>query len=447
MAGRVWTRSLIRRYSMKRLLIALMMVATVAVAALAERTTLNFLYYIDATQAGYAEDQAFWQKFKDANPDIDLQMEILFSQPYHQKLGSYVAAGQLPDVAYMWPTSRDSSKLLHDNKLMADLRKVLGPEFLGVFNAAALDPKQQSSGYVAELPQSFTYTSVLYVNKKLLADNGIALPQTYADLKKMVLKLRAKNVQTLILPNFDQWPAQSCLFSTMVGRYLGDAWVDKVKAGKVKFTDKDFVNVLNQYKQLYDDGIINVTNVQLGYGEGPAMFASGRASMYVDGDWRVGAYVTDRSTGKALIDPKAQEGDFEIVNFPAFPGEKFPGATSAIAGCGLGINKALSGAKLAAAKKLVEWYYGKEFQTMKWETGAFVPSRGDVSSSKLEPLSMKLPKFYAANAKVCYVLDGQLDPSVFNVLNAGLQSIPLGAETSQQVAKKMQDAQDKLLKK
>ncbi len=431
---------------MKKLIIGMLMVAVVAFSAVAQKTTLNFLYYIDATQAGYTEDQAYWQKFKDANPDIDLQMEILFSQPYHQKLSSYIAAGQLPDVVYMWPTSRDSSKLLHDNHMMADLTKVLGADFLKPFNAAALDPKQQSSGYLAELPQSFTYTTVVYANKKLLADNGLALPKTYTDLKAMVLKLRAKNVQTVLLPDGDQWPAQSCLFSTMVGRYLGNTWVDQVKTGKVKFIDKAFVAVLDQYKKLYDDGIINISNIQQGYGEGPALFAAGKAAFIIDGDWRVGAYLTDASTGKALIPPDAQKSDFELISLPALPGEKNPGTVSAIAGVGLGINKTLTGAKLDAAVKLLKFYYGKDMQTMKWETGAFVPTRMDLKTDKLEPLGQKLPAYYAANPKTCYVLDGVLDPSVFNILNAGLQSIPLGGDTSAAVARKMQDAQDKLKK-
>jgi len=432
---------------MKKLIIALMMVTVVALCAVAQKTTLKFFYYIDATQAGYAEDQAFWQQFKDANPDIDLQMEMLFSQQYHEKLSTYIAAGQVPDVVYMWPTSRDSSKLLHDNKMMADLTKTLGADFLKPFTAAALNGKAQGSGYVAELPQSFTYCGVFYVNKKLLADNGIAMPKTYADLKAMVLKLRAKNIQVLTMPDGDQWPAQSCMFSTMVGRYLGDAWLDSVKAGKVKFTDKDFVNVLDKYAAFYKDGVINISNIQEGYGEGPARFAAGKAAMILDGDWRVGAYLTDKATGKALIDPAKQESDFELVGIPALPGEKFPGAAAAIAGVGLGINKTLTGAKLDAAVKLVKWYYGKEFQTMKWETGAYIPTRTDLTPSNLEPLSIKLSKFYAANGKTCYVIDGVLDPSVFNILNAGLQAIPLGAKTSKQVAQEMQAAQDKLITK
>jgi len=432
---------------MKKLALILGMVGLlVSGLSAADKTTLKFLYYVDATQAGYAEDQAFWQKFKDANPDIDLQMEQLFSQAYHQKLSAYIAAGQVPDVVYMWPSSRDSSALLHDQKLVKDLKTVLPADFLKNFTAAALDPNAQSSHQLSELPQSFTYTTTVYANVGLLKSLGLKVPTTYAELKALVPKLRVKNVQTVLLPDGDKWPAQSCLFSTISGRLLGDSFLDAVKAGKAKFTDKGFVDALKFYNQLYTDGIINVSNIQMGYGDGPGLFAAGKAAFIIDGDWRVAAYLTDKSTGKALIDPAKQASDFELINFPAIPGEKNPKSVSAIAGVGLGISKDVTGAKLEAAKKLLMYYYSKEGLTMRLETGAFVPTRTDVSSTKLEPLSTKLPQYYASVPKTTYVIDGVLDPTVFNILNDGLQSIPLGAETAEEVAKKMQAAQD-LLKK
>jgi raffinose/stachyose/melibiose transport system substrate-binding protein len=431
---------------MKKLFIVALGLLILIPMGLMAQTQLNFLYYIDATQAGYAQDQEYWQKFKDANTDIDLQIETLFSQAYHQKLAAYIAAGQVPDVVYMWPTSRDSSKLLHDKKLMKDLKPLLGKEFLSNFVAPALDPKQQSSNQLSELPQSFTYTTVMYTNTKLLKDNKIPLPKTYLDMKKMVAKLKIKNAQTLILPDGDSWPAQSCLFSTISGRMLGDSWIDDVKVGKVKFTDKAFVNALVFYARMYKDGVINWSNVQMGYGDGPGLFASGRAAFFVDGDWRQGAYLTDKSTGKALIDPAKQATDFAYLNFPAIPGEKNPGVVSAIAGVGLGISAAIPAGsdKEKAAVKLLKWYYGPEFQQMKLETGAFIPTRKGVTSEKLEPFTIMMPKYYATINKTCYVIDGVLDPSVFNPLNAGLQALGLGAKTPLQVAKEMQEAQDAL---
>ena len=418
----------------------------VACQAAPQKTTLKFLYYADAAAASYSSDMAAFEGFKKANPDIDLQMEILVNQPYHEKLGAYIAAGQVPDVVFMWPTSRDSSAILHDKKLMKDLATVLPADFLANFSALATDINNQSSKQLSELPQTFTYTTTMYANVGLLKSMGLEVPKTYADLKALVPKLKSKGIKTLLLPDKDGWPAQSCLFSTISGRLLGDEFINDVKAGKAKWTDKPFVDALGFWQQMFTDGVISKDDMALGYGDGPGLFASGKAAFFVDGDWRVGNYLTDKSTGKALIDPAKQASDFELLNFPAIPGEKTVGTVSAIAGTGLGISKDVTGAKLEAAKKLLTWYYGKENQTMKWETGAFVPSRTDLVTDKLEPLAVKLPAYYKTIPKVTYVLDGATDPSVFNLLNAGLQGMGLGAKKPADVAADMQKAQDALPK-
>ncbi len=428
---------------------ALALALFVPIAASAQQTTLNFLWYTDATQATYATDQAIWAKFKADNPDINLNQEILFSQAYHQKLSAYIAAGQIPDVFYLWPSRRDSSALIHDQKLAKDLKPLLGADFLKDFVAPALDVNQQSSKQLSELPQSFTYTSVMYTNTKLLSDLGIALPKTYADLKAMVIKLKVKNIQTVLLPDGDQWPAQSCLFSLISGRLLGDSWIDQVIAGKVKFTDAGFVNALKFWQTMFTDGVISWTNIQEPYGDGPGLFAGGKAAFFIDGDWRQGAFLTDPSTGKALIDPAKQPTDFAFLAFPAIPGEKNPGVVSAIAGVGLGISAALPAGsdKEKAAVRLLKYYYSPEVMTLNWESGAFTPSRKGLTSDKLEPFSTMMPKYYASIAKTSYVLDGVLEPEVFNTLNAGLQSIGIGAKTPAQVAAEMQKAQDTVLAK
>jgi raffinose/stachyose/melibiose transport system substrate-binding protein len=423
----------------KTLFLALVLVLAMLVpmTAMAQATPLRFMYYIDASQAGYAEDQAIWQKFKDDNTDIDLQMEILFNNPFHEKLGAYIAAGNIPDVIYMWPSEKASSAILHKMKLMKDLTPLLGKQFLSGFVAPAVNPRAQASGYLAELPQSITYTTVMYANKKLLADNGFGLPKTYADLKAMVPKLKAKGIQVITLPDGDGWQMQSCLFSTVVGRMLGDGWVDQVKTGKVKFTDPGYVAALSFIDTMFKDGVIPRADMQLGYGDGPTLFASGKAAFIIDGDWRQGFYLTDKSTGQALIDPAAQGSDYAFINFPAIPGEKNPGVVSAIAGVGLGISASIpkGSDKEKAAVRLLKYYYSPEVQKIKLETGAFIPSLKGVTSDKLEPFTQMMPKFYAGISKISYVLDGVLDPGVCNTyINKGLQDIGLGNKTPAQVA-------------
>jgi len=441
---------------MKRYLLLVLALLTLVTFGGVAQTTLNVLYYGDATQAGYQEDIDMFNQFQADNPDITLAMEVLFSQQYHQKLSAEIAAGQLPDVVYLWPSARDSSLLIHQQKLAMDLKVLLGADFLKDFAPSALDVNQQASKMLAELPQSFTYTTSVYTNKKLLADAGLKVPTTYAEMKAMVNKLRAKNVQTLLLPDGDQWPAQSCLFSTITGRLLGDKWTANfnidangaVPKTTAKFTDANFVAALQFYADMYKDGVINWQNVQMGYGDGPGLFAAGRAAMFVDGDWRGGAYMTDSTTGKALIEPAKQASDFTFINFPKIPGEKFPGTASGIAGTGLAITTAVKrdADVQAAAVKLLKFYYGEDWQRLKLETGAYIPTRKGVTSDKLEPFVTMMADYKNSIPTSTYVLDGVWDPSVFNTLNAGLQALGLGAKTAKQVAAEMQAAQDKLKK-
>jgi raffinose/stachyose/melibiose transport system substrate-binding protein len=432
---------------MKKFLLLALSLLIVSALGAGAATPLKFFYYADATQAGYQEDMdEFIGQFQTDNPDIDLQVEILFSQAYHQKLGAYVASGQIPDVVYLWPGARDSSLLMHRLGLMRDLKPLLGADFLKAFAPAILNVNLQASKKLAELPQSLTYTTVLYTNKKLLADNGFKPPKTYAEMKAMVTKLKAKGVQTLLLADGDQWPAQSCLFSTVLGRMLGDTFTTNVLAGKIKFTDPTFVAVLALYQQFFKDGIIDKGNMTMPYGDNAGFFASGQAAMLVDGDWRVGAFLTDKSTGQALIPPDQQGTDFVLLPFPALPGEKYPGVASLAPGVGLGITTAVkSGSDVEkAAVKLLKWYYGPEVQAMKLRTGAAIPSRLDVLNFEgLEPFN-KLINDYKGTLKPCIVIDNVWDPSVFNVLNAGLQAIGLGTDTPATVAKKLQEAQDAL---
>ena len=432
----------------KYLLLAIVLLAFTAVGAGAQ-TTLKFLYYADATQAGYQEDMdEFIQKFVDDNPDIDLQVEILFSQAYHQKLGAYVASGQIPDVVYLWPGARDSSLLMHKLGLMRDLKPLLGADFLKAYAPSVLNVNLQASKKLAELPQALTYTTTLYVNKALLAENGFKPPKTYAEMKAMVTKLKAKGIQTALLPDNDQWPAQSCLFSTILGRIAGDAFTDSVLAGKAKFTDKPMIDSLTFYQQLFKDGVIDRSNMTMAYGDGPGVFAAGKAAILIDGDWRVGAFLTDSSTGVALIPPEQQTSDFVMINFPAIPNEKFPGVASMAPGVGLGITKAVQpGSDVEkAAVKLLKWYYGPEVMAMKLRTGAMIPSRMDVLNFEgLEPFN-KMVNDYKNTLKPSIVIDNVWDPSVFNVLNAGLQAIGLGTDTPAGVAQKIQAAQVALSK-
>jgi raffinose/stachyose/melibiose transport system substrate-binding protein len=419
-----------------------MFLVILSMGAYAQKTTLTVFDYIDATAPGYAENEAIWQRFIDENPDITIVKEELSNEPFHQKLAAYVAAGTLPDVMYMYPSGR--STMLHEQKLVKDLAPLLGKDYLANFIPSVTDPSGQKGKYLAELPQSISYTTVMFTNTKLLSDLGLRVPSTYAELKAMLPKLKAKGIRPVLMANKDDWVMQSCLFSTIVGRMLGDEWIDNALAGKVKFTDKEFIKALDFVETMYKDGVIGRDTIQISYGEAPALFAEGKAAFFIDGDWRQNAFLTDPSSGKALIDPKRQQTDFEYFNFPAIPGEKNPGVASAVLGCGYGISASIPAGsdKEKAAVRLLKYLYSADVQRQYLELGRYITSRKDVKSDKLEPFTVKMAAYHDAVKKTCYVLDGALDTSIYTPLNLGLQQIGLGTKTPTQVAQSVQAAVD-----
>jgi raffinose/stachyose/melibiose transport system substrate-binding protein len=407
-----------------------------------ETTTLSILDYSDATAPGYEESEAVWQKFMDENPGIVLKKEDLTNEAFHQKLAAYVAAGTIPDVMYMYPSGR--SAVLHQKHLVKDLAPLLGSDFLSHFLPAALNTDDQSGHYLAMLPQSICYSSVMYINTKLLKDNGLSLPKTYEDLKAMVPKLKAKGIQTVLMANKDDWVMQSCLFSTVAGRFVNKQWIDDAKTGKVKFTDPEFVDALRFIDTLYKDGVLSRNTIQLSYGEVPGLFASGKAAFLIDGDWRQSAFLTDKSSGQALISPEDQKNNIALMAFPAIPGEKYPGVVSSTLGCGYGISSAIpaGSAKEQAATKLLKYLYSQDVQKQFLELGRYITSRTDVTSDKLEPLTTKMMEYYSTIEGTCYVLDSALDPSIYTVLNKVLQEIGLGTKTPEAAAAEVQTAMD-----
>lgn len=413
-----------------------LIVAGISGLSAQEQITLKVLNYLDLTSPGTEREiKEIWEAFEKSNPDIKIEREDLFGEPFHQKLEAYAAAGNLPDVIYMWPGARSAT--LHDKRLVKDLRPFLGDE-INDFVPAAVDPNNQRGKYLAMIPIGITATHMLYVNQEMLNEWGVSVPQTYDELKNVVPKAKEAGKSLVVMGAQDDWVIQSVLFSMLVGRLLGNDYVDKLVAGEAKFTDEPFVSVLKFYQQLFDDGVLTSDIVMTPYGTSPALFAAGEAPLTIDGDWRVGAFLTDPTTGEALIPPEKQN-NILLTIFPAIPGEVTPNSTSMVLATGFGMSAAIpdGSPKEEAAWRLIKWLVSPEVQKIRLETGAAIPSRKGVTAEGLEPLVQQRLSFYEKYVGT-YVLDDVLDPKIYLPINTGLQEIALGMSTPEDVASKVQ---------
>jgi raffinose/stachyose/melibiose transport system substrate-binding protein len=415
-------------------------------AGSADSKTVTVLNYSDLTSPSGAEEARFlWEKFTTENPDITIAKEDLYNEPFHNKVEVYAAANQLPDVLYVWPSGRSTS--LHQNKLLKDLTPLVNRDGLSSqFLPVALDPTQQGGGYLAMLPIATTSSHAFFVNTEVLNACGLQPAKTYAELKAQVPVLKAKGYETVIMPNKDSWVMQSCLFSMLAGRFGGAGWEQKILDGQVKFTDPDFVAALAFVRQLYTDGVLSNASLGTAYGDSPGLFASNKGAYMIDGDWRVGAFITDASTGQALITPEKQK-NILITVFPDIEGAKLNKSTSGVLGTGWAISASVpsGSAKEEAAWTLVKYLTGAYATTRRLETGGIsTPVRTDidVSGLKREPMQIAVSELATQYTTSTAVIDGVFHSDVFNPLNDGLSELGMGSKTPQQVAADIQKVYD-----
>jgi raffinose/stachyose/melibiose transport system substrate-binding protein len=448
-----------RRVSMKKFifLVALSVIAAVMVFAKGEGDkgkttpprswdgkTLKVLNYYDMTSANAVDGiKQIWDKYQAAHPGIAIEREDLFNDPFHNKTEAYAASGQLPAVLYAWPSGRSTT--LYSQGLLKDLTPLIRKDGLASkYIPLATDPSQFAAGRVGILTLAVTSSHAFYVNTEVLKDAGLAPAKTYTELVAQVPVLKAKGYETVLMANQDTWVMQSCLFSMIAGRFCGPGWDQKISNGQAKFTDSNFVNALKFVKQLYDDGVLSKSTLSTDYGSVVGLFASNKGAYLIDGDWRVGAFITDKSTGQALISPERQN-NIQITVFPDIPGAQINKSTSGILGTGWGISAAIpsGSAEEAAAWELVKWLSGEEVQRYQISVGGIAtPSwkNLDISGIPLEPMQKAIVALSSQYTASTAVIDGVFAGSVYTPLNDGLQAIGMGSQTPEQVARVTQQA-------
>ena len=148
-------------------------------AADSDVITLNVLHYLDLADDTSAGNFAVLvEAFHAANPDIQLEFDYLFNEPYHNKLQSAAIADQLPDLVFLWPGKR-TGEVTGSGKI-----KDISPWVNGVKNqfAPAAVGAQGSSGEIYELPEQVTATHVMFTNERLLDELGLEFPRTFEEL-------------------------------------------------------------------------------------------------------------------------------------------------------------------------------------------------------------------------------------------------------------------------
>jgi len=363
--------------------------------------------------------------FEKANPDIDIQYEMLYDEAYHQKVTARLASGDVPDLAYMgadarWGAPWKEAAQQFDHKALLDTN----------YYDLKLIPPMGPNGEIYEIPLGTSnITTVLYMNKALVESLGFSAPKTYEDLVAMVPAAKAKGIEVVSIDGADGWAWGSCLMSAFIARLSGDPnWVSKAVAGQYKFTDKVFVDSLALITRMVNDGVISSKSVLVDYGTNVSNYANEKALFMVQGQWVAGS-----------IENPAVADNTVMMAWPKLPGEKAAtaGSVAAAIQVGYGLTKkgAADPAVREAALKFIQYFYSEAEVTQRLRDGAIVAPilKGYQVPADL-PAIVKQKVALAQTALNTDVIDAFLSGAPNDALNAGMQKIAAGEATAAQVA-------------
>ena len=407
------------------LLAGLLLLSAAVVLTAAPKVVVKTMAYGDNSNPEGVNWLRIVAAFEKANPDIDIDFELLYDEAYHQKVVARLAAGDAPHLAYMgadarWGAPWKEASQQFDHKPFMDSK----------YYDLKLIPPMGPKGEIWEIPLGTSnITTVLYMNQKLVKSLGFTAPKTYQDIVAMVPAAKAKGLDVISIDGADGWAWGSCLMSSIIARMSGDPnWVSKAVAGKNKFTDKVFVDSLDFIARMIKDGVIASKSVMVDYGANLSNFSNEKALFMIQGQWIAGS----------IENPEVADNTVMMAG-PKLPGEKAATAGSVAAAISVGYGVTKAGAAdpkvRDAALKFLQYFYSHEETTQRLRDGAIVAPvlKNFVVPDDLPGL-VKQKVGLAQKAKNTEVIDAFLSGAPNDTLNAGMQKIASGQATAQQVA-------------
>jgi raffinose/stachyose/melibiose transport system substrate-binding protein len=416
------------------LLVLAVLGATLFDCAPAKKIVIKAMAYGDNSNQEGQNWVRLVEAFAKANPNIDLQYEMLYDEAYHQKVTARLAAGDVPDLAYMGADARWGAPW-KEAAQQVDMKPYINAKYYDM----SLIPAMGDNGEIFEIPLGTSnICTVLFMNKALVESLGFSAPKTYEDIVAMVPKAKAAGLDVVSIDGADGWAWGSCFMSMVIGRLSGDAdWVKKAVAGTNKFTDPVFIESLSLLSKMVKDGVISAKSTTVDYGANISNFSTKKALFMVQGQWAAGG-----------VDPVVAN-DTLVLTWPKLPGEKanMAGSVAAAIQVGYGITKkgAADEAVRNAALKFLEYFYSIPETTERFRTGAIVapilkdykvPDGVDVPTI----IQQKIPLSKNINTNV---IDAFLSGAPNDALNAGMQKIVGGKAKPEEIAAEV----EKLLRK
>lgn len=254
-------------------------------APAAEPYTLSFFTNNSDRTVGQGKmEQDLIDQYVKENPHVTIKVETLSPDPQFQdKIKVYNASSSLPDIFTAWGNTNYLKPLI-DSGALAEISK----DDLGDYGFidAALEGFS-AGGKLYGLPRNSDFWGIYY-NKKIFADNGLAVPKTEDELMNVIKVLKDKKIVPIALDGRDAW-VSGLWFDTMLQRVSGSFDTSKKAMDRSgSFVDPATTGAAAAMQRWVDAGAFGSGFLNQDYGTARNMFGQGKAAMYMMGQWEMG---------------------------------------------------------------------------------------------------------------------------------------------------------------
>lgn len=247
-------------------------------------------------------------EFRAENPDVEIEdLSVTDSDAYISKMKSLIAAGAVPDV---FASSYEMPRYdLAKNGVIANLEPIIqsedwtGPKDPKFFPGYEFQDKGVEGIY--GVPNNLA-TIQMFVNTKLLEEQGLPIPETWEDMEAIAEPLIRAGITPMGLSAKNK--PKSIQFFTLLGmKMYGMDFQKKFVDGTVDWTDPDVMDVLNQFKHYVDMGMFGPDAISFAYDNVLSDFEQNKVAVVFEASYQF-----------AKIQDMANSADVQCINFLGF---------------------------------------------------------------------------------------------------------------------------------
>ncbi len=243
---------------------------------------------------------------------VKVNLVVVPGSDYASKLRAVMSSSAAPDVFFNWGGGSIEPYVKADQ--LVDLTSYFneaplkGAFLPSVVSAGAVDGKDYG------VPMRGMQPVVLYYNKTLFAQYGLAAPNTWSAMQSAITTLKAHGITPFALGDSDNWPSLMWL-EYLLDRVGGSSVFQKIQGGDTSaWSDPAMTTALNDINSLIKEGAFGSTFTSENYTDNaaPTLLGSGKAGMQLMGSWDYANQLTNHTS--------FAKNDEAWTTFPTVPG-------------------------------------------------------------------------------------------------------------------------------